>query len=344
MFFAILKNESDDLHLHWEKACEKYKINYKTIDLTSSRWLEEILKNDFNALLACPPGRESLYKQLYDERIQILETQLNYIVFPSFAEISIHENKRFLSYWLDANKINHPKTYVFYSKKEAMRFATKTDLPIVGKFNIGASGKGVNILKEREKLVQYINLAFSKGLRQKWGPNLKMGDYKSRIIKLITNPSHIVNRVKVYHKTYNEIQKGFILLQEFIPHAFEWRIVKIGDSYFGHQKIKQGDKASGTKGINYILPPDKLLNFVKDLCEKKHFKSIAVDLFEDGNGEYLINELQCIFGHVQEYICEKNGKPGRIIFSNGEWKFEEGLFNSNLSYDLRLEHLIQRIS
>jgi len=343
MFFAILKNEFDNTSIHWENACKKHNVNYKIIDLTKSEWLNEILNSDFNALLACPPGRESIYKQLYDERIYILEKDLKQFVFPSYKEISIHENKRFLSYWLKANNIKHPETFVFYNKKEALSFANKIEFPIVGKFNIGASGKGVEIIREKDQLIKYINTAFSKGLRQNWGPNLKMGDFKSRIIKVIKKPSHIINRVKVYRKTYNEIQRGFILLQKFIPHSFEWRIVKIGNFYFGHQKIKQGDKASGTKGINYVLPPNKLLYYVKDICEKHHFNSMAVDLFEDEDGGYLINELQCVFGHVQKYICEKDKKPGRILYSNEVWGFEEGLFNSNLSYDLRLEYVIEEI-
>jgi hypothetical protein len=40
---------------------------------------------------------------------------------------------------------------------------------------------------------------------------------------------------------------------------------------------------------------------------------------------------------VQDHILEVDGKPGRYIFQDGQWVFEEGMFNSNESYDLRLE-------
>ena len=110
--------------------------------------------------------------------------------------------------------------------------------------------------------------------------------------------------------------------------------------FFGHQKIKQGDKPSGTKGINYTLPPETLLDFVKDICESFGFNSMAVDCFEDGKGGYLINEMQCIFGHVQEFICEKDQKPGRLKFMGDHWLFEEGLFNANKSFNLRLENIM----
>jgi len=82
------------------------------------------------------------------------------------------------------------------------------------------------------------------------------------------------------------------------------------------------------------------LDFVKAISYKYHFNSMAFDLFEDGSGGYLINELQCIFGHIQEYICAKNYKPGRYKYVDERWIFEEGMFNANLSYDLRLEHAL----
>jgi hypothetical protein len=93
MFFAILKNEFDNHHLHWENACIKHKINYNIIDLTTSQWINEILKEKYDVLLACPPGRESHYKQLYDEKIYVLETQLNYFIAISAGEILLEEKK-----------------------------------------------------------------------------------------------------------------------------------------------------------------------------------------------------------------------------------------------------------
>jgi hypothetical protein len=39
---------------------------------------------------------------------------------------------------------------------------------------------------------------------------------------------------------------------------------------------------------------------------------------------------------VLDHILEVDGKP-KIHISEGHWVFEEGMFNSNESYDLRLE-------
>jgi hypothetical protein len=68
---------------------------------------------------------------------------------------------------------------------------------------------------------------------------------------------------------------------------------------------------------------------------------MAVDLFEDGSGGYVVNELQTIFGHVQDHIMEVDGKPGRYIHQNNQWVFEPGDFNTNESFDLRLKTAIE---
>ena len=339
--FAILKNETEDAHLMWAIACEKRNIDYDIIDLTSYEWLDKLLNVSYGYYLACPSVTVSYFKTLYDERIYILEKIMGLNIYPSYQEISIHENKRFLSYWLKANNLPHTKTYVFYNKVNAINFINQTNLPIVTKINIGASGSGVKIFRSKNKAKNYIEQAFlSKGVRSQIGPNLKMGRYIERFKNIVRNPAHLKNRIKDYITIASNPQKHFVIFQEYIHHDYEWRVVKIGDSYFGHQKVKKGDKASGTKGIDYILPPVKLLNFVRKVSEKFNFNSMAFDLFEDGKGGYLINELQTIFGHVQEYICEKNGNPGRLRYLNGKWVFEEGNFNTNLSYDLRLQHVI----
>lgn len=344
MKWAILKNEFDDNHIYWEKACIKLNQDFNIIDLTRADWLQKINEVRYDGFLTCPSGRESLYKNLYDERIYIINKVLHKFCYPSFDEIKIHENKKFLSYWLSAKNLPHPITKVFYNKSEALSFINDCELPIVAKFNIGASGKGVKIFHNKINLQKYIKEAFDKGIKQNWGPNFRMGNFKSRLKKVLLNPSHIKNRIQVYKKSFNEVQKGFIIFQEFIPHEFEWRIVRIGESFFGHKKIKTGEKASGTKGINYELPNEQQLTFVKNLCEKYDFNSMAVDAFEDSNGNLLINELQTIFGHVQSYICEKDGKPGRLIYNNDGWKFEEGMFNTNLSYDLRLKNALSLLN
>ena len=148
-----------------------------------------------------------------------------------------------------------------------------------------------------------------------------------------------MKKVKEYSERNKDSESGYVLFQEYIEHNFEWRCVKIGESFFAYKKLKIGQQASGAKQFDYDAPPIELLDFTRNLCEKHDFNFMAVDMFYTGQKIY-VNELQTIFGHKSPYICKVNGKPGRYTCKNDKWLFEEGNFNTNESYDLRIETAI----
>lgn len=341
--FAIMSNEVNNDHQNWIEACEKNKnkVEYKVINMTMGTWLDEILayKADFHLLK--PGGRTQQFKNLYEERSYIISKVLGLPVFPSFDEVYIYENKRMLSYYLSALGVPHPATYVFYSIEEANLFAQNCSLPIVGKLNIGAAGSGITIIRTRTELQKYITNMFNYGISNKVGPRLLKGNLSNRIIRKILHPAELIDRLETYRLIKNDVQSGFLIFQEYIPHNFEWRVVRIGNSFFAHRKIKKGEKASGTLKKQFIDPPKNLLNFVKNITDRLHFYSQAIDIFESSKEPYLINEMQCIFGQAYPYQMLVEGKPGQYKFYEGEWQFEEGLFNTNSSFDLRLQYVLE---
>ena len=338
----ILRNEHSDDHLQWENACNRNynEIDYRVVNLTLNNWLEELHKQSFDILLAKPGGMTGLFKQLYDERIYILGQIIGYKIFPTPEEIFIYENKRFLSFWLMANKIPHPKTHVFYSNQEAQEFLSDITYPIVAKTNIGASGSGVTILNNRNSAFKYVDKTFfGKGAPQRYGPNFARGGLSKRGLHYLIYPQDIFKKLRIYKTKKENPQQGFVIFQEFIPNDFEWRVVRIGDSFFAHKKIKLKELASGSLKKKYENPPHSLLDFVKDLTDQHQFYSQAIDIFESGES-FLINEMQCIFGQSDSYQMLVNNKPGRYRFIGGAWEFEEGEFATNACFDLRLQHII----
>ncbi len=337
----ILGNELED-HELWVKAClaHREQIDFRIVNLTSDSWQEEIQSEPSDILLAKPGGLTSRFKQIYDERIFILHNVLGMKIYPSPEEIYIYENKRFLSSWLKANSIPHPETHVFYNLKEAEKYIQKITFPIVGKTNIGASGSGVKILHTREEGQEYLKRSFSPaGAPRRSGPDTSKGNWISRVFRYIIHPADIGKRLRIYRTIKENVQSGYVILQEFIPHNFEWRVVRIGDSFFAHKKLKSGDKASGSLIKGYENPPFTILDFVKEITDKHNFKSQAVDIFESGRG-YLINEMQCIFGQSDPHQMFVDGIPGRYRHDGHNWTFEAGSFTGNECYDLRLDYVI----
>lgn len=339
---VILKNEHFEDHILWTKACEKFKeqVSYRIVNLCDENWLDEIQKSPFDVLLAKPGAFTSSFKELYDERIHILSESLGYEIFPSPTEVYIYENKRYLSFWLKANSIPHPKTFVSYHQAETFSFLASTSYPIVAKTNIGASGSGVVILKSKSEAESYAMNVFSgKGAAKRTGPDFKKGNYFSRLFNLLKNPARLRKKLNQYQELSKDKQTTFVIFQEYVPHRFEWRVVRIGDSFFAHKKLMSGEKASGSLLKNYDSPPLALFDFAKAITDKHKLYSQALDIFESERG-FLINEMQCIFGQSDPYQMLVDGQPGRYIHVQGSWQFEPGDFNTHESYDLRMDYLL----
>ncbi|MBN1639303.1 MAG: hypothetical protein JW866_10060 [Ignavibacteriales bacterium] len=337
--FCILQCSLESSDDRWKTSCLKYNVDYEIIDISRANWLSEVMQSNSDIFLLRPPGMLSYAKQMYDERVYIISKVLKKQVYPSFEESYVYENKRLLSDFLKAKQIPHPQTNIFYCLNEAIRFSKSTKYPIVVKTNIGASGSGVKIIKSAKELIYYSQLAFKKGIQRRKGPNKNSGNPQTWLLKAVKSPQYLLKKLKLYKLRAEDKQKHFVIFQEYIPHEFEWRVVKIGDSYFAHKKAKIGEMASGTKNKIYDNPPLCLFDFMKDVCAKTGFYSQAVDIFETPDGHYLVNEIQTIFGQSDAYQMIVNGQIGRYIYNDG-WIFEEGDFNTNESFDLRLEHSI----
>jgi len=339
MLVVILKNENADSHQKWQNACESYGINFVVVDILRADFLDCLKAINPTFCLAQPPGMVLLYKRMFDERIFAIENYLGIKVFPAYHEIAIHENKNALAYFLEANDIPHPKTMVFYSKKEALDYIKTAKLPLVAKTTIGAAGSGVKILINRKQALKYAKIAFSKGISRRFGPNKKTGTPKSWFMKAVKSPDYFFSKLKEYKSRARDLQYGYIILQEYIEHNYEWRCVKIGESFFAYKKLKIGDKASGSKQFDYGEPPIEILDFTRNLCNNHNFSFMAIDLFYV-NGKIYVNELQTIFGHKNSFICMVREQKGRYLYRNGNWSFEAGDFNTNESYNLRLSHIL----
>jgi glutathione synthase/RimK-type ligase-like ATP-grasp enzyme len=332
---AVLKNENDDSHLRWQISCEKKGVPYCIVDLTRADYLFTIQKIKPEFCLAQPSGLLQIYKKMYDEKIYIIEKHLRIPVYPSYNEILLHENKKLLAYFLEVNNIPHPNTFVSYNREEVESYLSNTSYPIVAKTSLGATGSGVKIIRSHCEALEYTNKSFGNGISRRFGPNKKTGTPADWFLKTIKTPSYFLKKMEQYRQRARDVQYGYVIFQEYIIHEYEWRCVKIGESYFAYKKLKEDGMASGSKKFEYGPPPLELLDFTRELCRDHNFRFMAIDLFHI-NTSILVNELQTVFGHKNPYICRVDDKIGRYIFNNERWIFEEGNFNSNESYDLRL--------
>lgn len=300
-------------HKSYIKACRDLEISYQILNLYDYDWQEQVEKSGCDAFLVWPSIGTSVWKDMVDDKIRILVDVLQKEVFPSEKEIWLYENKNRAQDWIRANNLPQPQTWLFYEQSIALNFASNCKLPVICKSNIGATTSGIKVFRDRKKLRQFINQVFQKGFVP-WG----------------------------YHPL--DKQWGRIYIQEFLEDVEEWRMIRIGDSYFGYRKEKVGDFHSGSHKWSWLDPGEDLLNFLKEVTDKGNFKSMDVDVFRDSNGKLYINELQAVFGaSTPKEMLKIDGVEGRYIHKNGEWVFEAGEFSKNECSNLRVQYLLEKL-
>lgn len=301
-------------HVHYLRACREEKISYKVLDYTRHDWIERIKNCGLDYFLVWPSVYNSVWKNMSDSRLRILQDELSKTVFPSEKETWLYESKLRISDWLKANNFPMPQTLVFYHEKEAITALETFDLPVVIKTDQGASASGVFICRSKKKALKLIRKAFSSGIKA------KRGDQR-------------------------DTQWGYIILQEYIKDAEEWRMVKIGSDYFCRYKGKMGEFHSGSGLMSWAHADNYLLDLFRGICDATGFESINIDFFKDRNGNYYINEYHTVFGAIlKKNLNWEDPLMGRYLYKEGEWLFEEGYFYDNACANLRLKYLIKLMS
>ena len=262
---GILK---DPFHGHqsYMKACMELGIGYRAIDIFASNWIEQVKNSGCNMFLVWPEESIQEVKRLYDDRLRFIVEQMGKRIFPELLATWLYGSKERQCFWMELNDVYRPWTKIFYRKDEALDFVSNlAAYPLIAKTDIGAVSSGVAILRSKRMSERYIQKAFGKGIQ---------GYYSDRQAR----------------------QWRHVLLQEYLLDVKEWRVHRIGDSFFGFGKVKRGDFHSGSGETDWILPPVEAFNLAWEITERGGFKSMAVDIFETLDGRFLVNELQCVYG------------------------------------------------
>ena len=301
-------------HRHYIAACREMNISYKVFDLLEDDWISQARASKCDAFLVWPSSYTTVLKSAFDYRLQIMEKELGMRIYPSWKECWLTEHKPRLRDWLDAQGIAHPRTWVFYNEPDALALAKTVELPVVLKTATGASGHGVWIIRNRTQLRRQIKKAFGRGL--------------------LSSGSDPQDR-----------QRGFVYLQEYLPNVEEWRMVRIGDSFFGYRKDKGPNGLhSASHSWSWLDPGRDLLDLLKAVTDIGAFSSMDVDIFRTTNGRLLVNECQTVFGCCTPAIQMKiDNIEGRYVSDGEKWRFEAGEFCQNHMCNLRIQHLLANL-
>ncbi len=275
--------------------------------------MEQLGKKKYDGVIVCIQHHTTVERQRYSELLIALYS-IHKNVYPSLIEGAIYENKRCLADVLSFNGISMPSTTVINRLEEYYSFERtgKLKFPVILKSSMGAGASGVIKVEKIEELRAYARMVFGRGL------NRPQADYREK-------------------------EWDYLIVQEFIPGIKEFRVIKIGTSWFAHEKVAGANGFhSGSGNASWISPDLKLMDFCEAVSNKLNIGSAAFDIFETLEGNYLVNEIQCWFGSYSPSQMYINGKPGRYVKKNNAWVFEEGIFNVYGGALLRAMSLINK--
>lgn len=310
---GLISRADDPVIPSFHSALELLGLQGRVLDPAADGFHDEILQNPERILLCRLGHSTNLERQMFWEKTLALYENPNWNIFPDCRALRIYEAKRELAYFLKINGIPHPETHVFYDMDEALAFARHCDLPQVFKTNTGSAGVGVEILQSRKQLTALIKELFRR---------------------------HYIKKSMI---DYRDIDYGHIILQKFLSPVREFRVIKIGESWFGHEKMRgEGELMSGS-GVNaWTPPPTDLLDFCHSIAETYGFVVMCFDVFQSNDGPFLINEMQTWFGSYDSSQMYIDGIPGRYIRVGEEWVFQPGFFNQIGSIPLILTSYINQ--
>lgn len=308
--FLINPNKYDIENI--KNSCQILGIDFIIYSIKNPNLYRELIQSPCDGIFIYPDISTNIIRNAFHEATQLLflETKMN--LYPSQRELNIYESKRTLANFLEINKIPHPHTFIFYDYQSAIDYLKECQYPVIFKTHLGASASGVEIIQTRDHGFRYAKRLFHKYYLRKLETDIR------------------------------SIEWGYMILQEYIKNVKEYRIIKVGNSWFGYQKWKLPEQVflSGSGIQKMTGPSERLLNFCYNIAEKHHFTTMCFDVFENEEGELKINELQTWFGSYDPSEMYVDKIPGRYIKKSNEWSFDPGFFNVYGSIPLRLIHFL----
>lgn len=275
----------------WIEFCKVKNIDYKVVNAYSSDIISEL--KDCNGFMW--HWNHTDYKaQIFANHLTKSIENRGVKVFPGFETSWHFDDKIAQKYLFESSDLPFINSYVFYDKKEALDWISKTTFPKVFKLRGGASSSNVSLIKNRNQAIKKINIAFNRGFKlvnrnsffnRKWNEFKKEKNLNS-FLKLNKGIYKYIFPDK--ENNLLPIQKGYVYFQDFIKNNdFDIRIVTIGNRSLGFRRFnsKNDFRASGS-GLYDFNPELVDINAVKlafKIAKKLNLQSVACDFIYHNN-------------------------------------------------------------
>lgn len=281
----------------WIEYCKQKGLDYKIVNAYDSNIVEQV--KDCDAFMwhhSHGDYRDVLFaKQL----IFSLET-IGIKCFPNYHTTWHFDDKVGQKYLLEAIGAPLVPSYVFYTKKEALEWISKTTFPKVFKLRGGAGAANVMLAHTAEEARKFAKKAFGRGfsqfdragyLKERYRKWYEGKDSFTGVLKGIGRLFIITDFAKMHGR-----EKGYAYFQDFIPNnTYDIRVCVVGNHAFALKRMtRKGDfRASGSGNIIYDKSQidEKCVRIAFDVNKKLNTQSIAYDFVFDADNQPKIVEI-----------------------------------------------------
>jgi len=303
----------------WIEECQRRELPFLVVDAYS----QDIVQHLRNAevLLWHWGNREPAGLHFARSIIRAAE-EIGVSVFPNIDTCWHYDDKVAQSYLLDLVDAPVVPWNVFYNRREAEEWISRTAWPKVFKLRGGSGSRMVKLMKGPREALRHCRRMFGPGMRAT-EPLLNDASIKMRKLRSVSAASAFIRKLpkafqnwRVRRKSLRE--QGFFYAQEFIPdNNFDTRITIIGDRAFGFRRgVRPGDfRASGSGNIQYDqseIDP-RCMDIAFDASRRLRLQTGAFDFVFDADNCPLIVEISYAFQAEAVHNC-----PGYHT-GKGEW-------------------------
>lgn len=287
----------------WITYCQEHNIPYKIVNCYESDIINKV--KDCDGLLWNWAHSDYRAHNFAQQLIYTLE-KMGKNVFPSFDTCWHYDDKVGQKYLFEAKGIPAVPTYVFYDKKEAIKWANHTEYPKVFKLRGGAGGSNVKLIKNRVQAKRLISKAFTSGFAY----SSKIKGMKQRLwvlrrdkdIKSVFHFLKGIVRLFFSKKGLDLLprQKGYVYFQDFVKNNdFDDRIVVIGEKAIAIRRYnRQSDfRASGSGLIDHnpAIFDIETIRIAFNVSKLLNSQSTAFDFVYGQNKDPLVLEVSYTF-------------------------------------------------
>jgi glutathione synthase/RimK-type ligase-like ATP-grasp enzyme len=243
-------------------------------------------------------------KQQARDILPIVENELGIPCFPNQISAWQYDDKIKQYFLMKAHGYPMTKSWIFYDRREALKWAQTAEYPLVFKLKVGAGSMNVLLVKSPKQARRLITRMFSKGLlpQRSFLPGLVRFTHFNPYLEirhLMGNTKRRIRGLDPYHFWVRH--KNYVLFQKYLPeNPRDTRIVTIGDRAFGYRrKTRSKDFRASGSGFNEYDPAEVDLRCVEialKVTRDMVFQSMAYDFLHNENGEPEFCEMSYNFG------------------------------------------------